>query len=412
MPMQDAAHGRIAAVRAPSDRSTAEPLEFREATKRYPGSAEPAVDGLSLEVPAGDICVLVGPSGCGKTTAMRMVNRMIDITDGDILLGGRSVRDRKPEELRRNIGYVIQQIGLFPHRTIAENVATVPKLLGWDKKRIAARVDELLELVGLDPRVMAKRFPAQLSGGQRQRVGVARALAIDPPVMLMDEPFGAIDPINRERLQNEFLRLQAELRKTIVFVTHDIDEAIKMGDRIAVMQVGGRLEQYARPAELLMAPATEFVEDFVGADRALKRLALQRVRDIDLWSVATCRTGEPTADVRRRLAETDLDIPLLIDAEQRPVGWLSERALLGERVRDELRSRADPVVELDDILRDALSDLLAKESMYGPVVDARGRTVGVLSIQVISQAAGRAAADVPSPTELVETDAQAEGEEP
>jgi osmoprotectant transport system ATP-binding protein len=377
-------------------------LEFRAATKRYPGSAEPAVDRLSLEVPAGEICVLVGPSGCGKTTAMRMVNRMIDITDGDILLGGRSVRDRKPEELRRSIGYVIQQIGLFPHRTIADNVATVPKLLGWDKQRIAARVDELLELVGLDARVMRRRYPAQLSGGQRQRVGVARALAIDPPVMLMDEPFGAIDPINRERLQNEFLRLQAELRKTIVFVTHDIDEAIKMGDRIAVMQVGGKLEQYARPAELLMAPANEFVEDFVGADRALKRLALQRVRDIDLWTVATCRTGEPTGAVRARIAEADLDIPLLVDSDGRPVGWLSERALLGERVRDELRSRADPVVELDDILRDALSDLLAKESMYGPVVDAGGRVVGVLSIQVISHAVGGGASEVPGPTELVE----------
>jgi osmoprotectant transport system ATP-binding protein len=377
-------------------------LEFRAATKRYPGSAEPAVDALSLEVPAGEICVLVGPSGCGKTTAMRMVNRMIEITEGDILLGGRSVRDRKPEELRRNIGYVIQQIGLFPHRTIADNVATVPKLVGWDKKRVSARVDELLELVGLDPHVMRSRYPAQLSGGQRQRVGVARALAIDPPVMLMDEPFGAIDPINRERLQNEFLRLQAELHKTIVFVTHDIDEAIKMGDRIAVMQVGGKLEQYAPPAELLMAPATEFVEDFVGADRALKRLALQRVRDIDLWTVATCRTGEPTPEVRARVEAADLEIALLVDGEDRPLGWLSERALLGERVRDELRSRADPIVELDDILRDALSDLLAKESMYGPVVNADGRVVGVLSIQVISHAVGSAPTAVPSATELVE----------
>jgi osmoprotectant transport system ATP-binding protein len=389
------------------ERSTAEPLEFREVTKRYAGSAEPAVDRLSLEVPAGEICVLVGPSGCGKTTAMRMVNRMIDITSGDILLGGRSVRERKPEELRRHIGYVIQQVGLFPHRTVGDNVATVPRLLGWDKARIAARVDELLDLVGLDPHVMRGRYPAQLSGGQRQRVGVARALAVDPPVMLMDEPFGAIDPINRERLQNEFLRLQAELRKTIVFVTHDIDEAIKMGDRIAVMQVGGKLAQYAPPAELLMSPASEFVEDFVGADRALKRLALQRVRDIDLWSVATCRVGEATADVRKRLADADLDIPLLVDDRQRPVGWLSERALLGERVREELRSRADPIVELDDILRDALSDLLASQSLYGPVVDAGGRTVGVLSIQVISHAVG-SRADVLGATALAASEADAE----
>ncbi len=389
------------------DRSTAEPLEFREATKRYPGTDAPAVDGLSLEVPAGEICVLVGPSGCGKTTAMRMVNRMIDITSGDILLGGSSVRDRKPEELRRNIGYVIQQVGLFPHRTIGENIATVPRLLGWDKQRVAKRVDELLDLVSLDPHVMRGRYPAQLSGGQRQRVGVARALAVDPPIMLMDEPFGAIDPINRERLQNEFLRLQAELRKTIIFVTHDIDEAIKMGDRIAVMQVGGKLAQYAPPAELLMAPASEFVEDFVGADRALKRLALQRVRDIDLWKVATCRAGESTAEVRARVEEADLDIPLLVDDRQRPVGWLSERALLGERVREELRSRADPIVELDDILRDALSDLLAAQSLYGPVVDSGGRTVGVLSIQVISHAVG-SRAEVLGATELAAREADAE----
>jgi len=368
-------------------------LEFRDVTKRYPGSTEAAVDGLSLEVPAGEICVFVGPSGCGKTTAMRMVNRMIDITSGDILLGGRSVKERKPEELRRNIGYVIQQIGLFPHRTIGENIATVPMLLGWDKTRISARVDELLELVGL-PTEMRKRYPGQLSGGQRQRVGVARALAVDPPVMLMDEPFGAIDPINRERLQNEFLRLQAELRKTIVFVTHDIDEAIKMGDRIAVLQVGGKLAQYAPPAELLTAPANVFVEDFVGADRALKRLALQRVRDIDLWTVATCRAGEATTEVRERVAEADLDIPLLVDAEKRPIGWLSERGMTGERVRPELRSKAEPIVELDDILRDALSDLLARESMYGPVVDAGGHVVGALSIQAISHAIGNARAEV------------------
>ncbi len=385
-------------MEAQSTRSSCEPLEFRDVTKRYAGSSEPAVDGLSLEIPAGEICVLVGPSGCGKTTAMRMVNRMIDITSGDILLGGRSVRDRKPEELRRHIGYVIQQIGLFPHRTIGENIATVPKLVGWDKARINARVDELMDLIGLDPQ-MRNRFPAQLSGGQRQRVGVARALAVDPPVMLMDEPFGAIDPINRERLQNEFLRLQAELRKTIVFVTHDIDEAIKMGDRIAIMQVGGKLQQYAPPAELLTAPANAFVEDFVGADRALKRLALQRVRDIDLWTVATCRAGEQTAAVRERIAEADLDIPLLVDAEKRPLGWLSERGLTGERVRAELRSPADPIVELDDILRDALSDLLARESMYGPVVDAGGHVVGALSIQAISHAIGHARDEVSGPAE-------------
>jgi osmoprotectant transport system ATP-binding protein len=385
----------------PSATSTAEPLEFREATKRYPGTSSPAVDGLSLEVPAGEICVFVGPSGCGKTTAMRMVNRMIDITSGDILLGGRSVKDRKPDELRRNIGYVIQQIGLFPHRTIGENVATVPQLLGWDKSRIAKRVDELLELVSLDPAEMRDRYPTQLSGGQRQRVGVARALAVDPPVMLMDEPFGAIDPINRERLQNEFLRLQAELRKTIIFVTHDIDEAIKMGDRIAILQEGGKLAQYAPPAELLMHPASKFVEDFVGADRALKRLALQRVRDIDLWTAAAIRVGTPVAEAREMLAEADVPYAMLVDEHRRPKGWLSDRALTGERVTEDLRSPAHPILDLDDVLRDALANLLSSETRYGAVVDADGALAGILSLEVIQHFLQAAPSDSPTGADLL-----------
>ena len=214
---------------------------------------------------------------------------------------------------------------------------------------------------------------------------MARALAADPPLMLMDEPFGAIDPINRERLQNEFLRLQAEIKKTIVFVTHDIDEAIKMGDRIAVLQVGGKLAQYAPPEELLMAPASPFVEDFVGADRALKALSLRRVRDVDLWRVAMVRAGEPVSEVRRRIEDADIDIPLLVDDDGRPRGWLSERALLGERVREELRSGPEPIVELDDVLRDALSDLLGHGAQYGPVVDDQGKAVGVLSIELLAQ---------------------------
>jgi osmoprotectant transport system ATP-binding protein len=292
-----------------AEHSQAVELEFRDVTKQYPGSEQPVIEHLSFEVPAGEICVLVGPSGCGKTTAMRMVNRMIDITKGDILLGGESVNAKSPAELRRTIGYAIQQIGLFPHLTIADNISTVPKLLGWKKDRMRARVDELLELVSLDPDETRDRYPAQLSGGMRQRVGVARALAADPPLMLMDEPFGAIDPINRERLQNEFLRLQADIKKTIVFVTHDIDEAIKMGDKVAVLKKGGVLAQYASPPELLMAPADQFVEDFVGADRALKRLALQRVRDIDLWKRASS-VGDPVAEVRAKVRRR-LSIPLL-----------------------------------------------------------------------------------------------------
>jgi osmoprotectant transport system ATP-binding protein len=335
--------------------SPAEPLEFRAVTKRYDGAPQPAVDALSLEVPAGEICVLVGPSGCGKTTAMRMVNRMIDMTGGDILLGGRSVADRDPSALRRDIGYVIQQVGLFPHRTIAQNIATVPELLGWDRARREQRVAELLELTGLGAE-LRDRYPAQLSGGQRQRVGVARALAVDPPVMLMDEPFGAIDPINRERLQNEFLRLQERVRRTIVFVTHDIDEAIKMGDRIAVLQLGGKLQQYATPAELLMQPANDFVRDFVGADRALKRLALLRVRDVNRWT------------------QDEVAYELELDAERRPVAW-----------RDPRGGGSTPVttVERDDILRDALSDLLQSETQYGAVVDEDGRLTGILSVEVI-----------------------------
>jgi osmoprotectant transport system ATP-binding protein len=380
----------------PSSRPSAATLEFREATKRYPGQSEPAVEKLSLTVPAGEICVLVGPSGCGKTTAMRMVNRMIDITEGDILLDGQSVRDRRPAELRRDIGYAIQQVGLFPHLSVAENIATVPRLLDWDRARISARVDDLLELVSLDAAETRDRYPAQLSGGQRQRVGVARALAVDPPLMLMDEPFGAIDPINRERLQNEFLRLQREIRKTVVFVTHDIDEAIKMGDRIAVLQRGGRLAQYAPPAELLMQPANPFVEDFVGSDRALKRLALQRVRDVDLWEAPLVRAGEPAAEARAKLADSEVPYPLLVDHDGRPLGWLSENALAGERVTDELRSRAVPVLELEDVLRDALSDLLAEEAQYGPVVDERGAVTGVLSIEILSHALKADPEQVPS----------------
>ena len=385
----------------PSARHEAAQLEFRHVTKRYPGQSEAAVDDLSLEVPAGEICVLVGPSGCGKTTAMRMVNRMIDISEGDILLDGRSVKERKPADLRREIGYAIQQIGLFPHLTVSENIATVPRLLGWDKARITGRVDELLELVSLDPSETRDRYPAQLSGGQRQRVGVARALAVDPPLMLMDEPFGAIDPINRERLQNEFLRLQQEIRKTIVFVTHDIDEAIKMGDRIAILQKGGQLAQFAPPAEILMYPAGKFVEDFVGSDRALKRLALQRVRDVDLWKAPLVRVGEPVADARRKAQESEVPYPLLVDADGRPRGWLSERALAGERVEDELRSGPEPVVELDDILRDALADLLQNEAQYGPVVDERGVVAGVLSLELVGHALRSDPEQVPSGADLV-----------
>ena len=273
-------------------------ITLEHLTKRFPGEARPAVDSLSLDVGAGEICVLIGPSGCGKTTTMRMVNRMIEPDGGVIRVEGRDVTHVDPIELRRSIGYVIQQIGLFPHMTIADNVATVPRLLGWDEKKIDARVDELLDLVAMDASAYRQRFPRELSGGQRQRIGVARALAADPPVMLMDEPFGAIDPITRAKLQDEFLRIQQRLRKTIVFVTHDIDEAIRMGDRIAIMRAG-KLVQYDTPEAILARPADAFVEEFVGVDRVLKRLSLLKVRDHVERDVAA-----PAGDLRVRTGAT------------------------------------------------------------------------------------------------------------
>jgi osmoprotectant transport system ATP-binding protein len=315
-------------------------LELRDVSKRYPGQREPAIAGLSFEVPAGEVCVLVGPSGSGKTTAMRLINRMIPLSGGDILLGGRSVLQRDPTELRREMGYVIQQVGLFPHQTVAENIATVPKLLGWERKRVQGRVDELLGLIGMDPEEIGPRYPSQLSGGQRQRVGVARALAADPPLMLMDEPFGAIDPITRGRLQDEFLRLQQRVQKTVVFVTHDIDEAIKMGDRIAILRQGGHLAQYDTPAEILTNPADDFVAEFVGADRALKRLGLATLRDVELVAPNGLRPGADriaiTATVRDALSQLLAagGRPLTVVDEDDHVSGLVTLELLGGVLTD------------------------------------------------------------------------------
>jgi osmoprotectant transport system ATP-binding protein len=272
-------------------------LELAHVSKQYPGQSEPAIPDLSLTVPAGEICVLVGPSGSGKTTAMRLINRMISLTSGDIRLGGESVLKKDVTALRREIGYVIQQVGLFPHLSIADNIATVPRLLGWSKDRTNQRVTELLTLIGLDPDAIGPRYPSQ------QRVGVARALAADPPLLLMDEPFGAIDPINRTRLQEEFLALQQRVKKTVVFVTHDIDEAIKIGDRIAILREGGRLAQYAPPAELLSRPADEFVAAFVGADRALKVLGLSTLADIDLLPTSNGSTPPITLNLQTTLRD-------------------------------------------------------------------------------------------------------------
>ncbi|HEX7625649.1 MAG TPA: ABC transporter ATP-binding protein [Gaiellaceae bacterium] len=284
--------------------SAAAEIVFDHVTKRYEGRESAALDELSLEIPAGTFCVLVGPSGGGKTTALKMVNRLIPFDSGDIRIDGRSVRDLPLTELRRGIGYVIQQIGLFPHVTIGENIATVPRLLGWPKRQIAERTSELLELVGLEQED-AKRYPAQLSGGQRQRVGLARALAADPPLLLMDEPFGALDPITRFRLQTELRRLHHEVEKTVIFVTHDIDEAIRMGDRIAILREGGVLAQYDTPDAILAHPADDFVAQFIGEDRALRRLALKEVRDVELAPATDSEPGtrvEPTTTIRNAVS--------------------------------------------------------------------------------------------------------------
>ncbi len=360
-------------------------LEFRAARKLYPGADRPAVDDLSFEVPAGEICVLVGPSGCGKTTAMRMVNRMIDITGGDILLDGKSVRDREPAELRREIGYVIQQIGLFPHQTIGQNIATVPRLLGWEKERTSKRTVELLDLVGL-PGEMLDRYPGQLSGGQRQRVGVARALAADPPLMLMDEPFGAIDPINRDRLQNEFLRLQAEIRKTIVFVTHDIDEAIKMGDKIAILREGGILAQYDSPDSILANPADDFVAQFVGADRGLKRLALSRLGELKLLEATEVKVGDSPDEVRRRIASAAREELVLVDGAGKPIGLVSASRLNGQPVSPADATALGTTARRDTSLRDALSALLTDGRRSLVVTEDDGRFAGLVSVELISSA--------------------------
>jgi len=357
----------------------AEMIRLEGLGKRY-GDGTVAVESLDLVVPEGELVCLVGPSGCGKTTTLKMINRLIEPTSGRIVLDGDDVTRVDPVQLRRRIGYVIQQVGLFPHQSIADNVATVPRLLGWDKKRSRARAGELLELVGLDPETYADRYPPQLSGGQRQRVGVARALAADPPVLLMDEPFSAIDPIARDRLQGEFLRVQQEVRKTIVFVTHDIDEAVRLADRIAVFKQGGRLEQYDTPATILGTPASPFVADFVGAERGLRRLAVTGISSEDIEKQPVVALDDSLDDARRSLAALHARWAVVLDPAESLHGWVALPELDGSgRVADRAR-RFGAHVYADSTLKAAMSEMLQHDAGWIAVLEpGSDRYLGVLT---------------------------------
>jgi len=358
-------------------------IRLEGVTKVFPGTSEPAVDRLTLDIAEGEIVVLVGPSGCGKTTTLKMINRLIEPTSGSIIVAGADVTAVEPHELRRRIGYVIQQIGLFPHRTIAQNIATVPRLLGWDAKRISERVDELIALVDLEP-AMRDRYPAELSGGQRQRVGVARALAADPPVMLMDEPFGAVDPIVRARLQDELLDLQSRLHKTIVLVTHDIDEAIKIGDRVAILNVGGILEQYAAPFDILAEPANPFVEDFLGTDRGLKRLTLIPIRDVELEPGPVVPPGASVAEARAAMERYGVAWFAVVE-DGTVHGWAWGEAL--DDAGDVSEVHLEPLgtrLSGDQSLREALDTVISTHARVAPVF-AGDRYLGVLTADGISR---------------------------
>jgi len=359
-------------------------IRLDSVSKRFPDGTI-AVTDLSLEVPEGEISVLVGPSGCGKTTTLKMVNRLIEPTSGRIYLDDEDVTGVDPVGLRRRIGYVIQQVGLFPHQTIAGNIGTVPRLLGWSRDRVKARVDELMELVGLEPTTYRHRYPTQLSGGQRQRVGVARALAADPPVLLMDEPFGAIDPVTRMRLQDEFLRLQETVRKTILFVTHDIEEAVKMGDRIAILEVGGVLAQYDTPAEVLGNPASDFVADFVGADRALKRLKVTPIEIEGLEHPPTVLPSESLARAREIMRRTGASWVAVVDADGRLRGHVRAANAAGEGTAGDRVERVESWVSTDDYLENALAAMLLTDYGWVAVVEGE-RFLGVLTPDAIYRA--------------------------
>ena len=363
-------------------------IELNRVTKIYPGATQPAVDSVSLTVPQGEICVFIGPSGCGKTTLMRLINRLIPLTSGSISVDGKDIMTLNPIELRRHIGYVIQQVGLFPHMTVRDNIATVPKLLGWTKAKIDERVDELLGLVNLDPKEFRDRYPRQLSGGQAQRIGVARAMAANPTTMLMDEPFGAIDPINREVLQDEFLRIQAKLKKTIIFVTHDINEAIKMGQRVVLLQ-DGQLVQAGLPDELLNRPANEFVKSFVGADRVLKRLNLLKVRDAMMLNPVHCLEEDLSEKVLEQMTKCDLAFLIVADRDQKLLGYVNQYDLRGHQgiVADVVR-KLTLTVSPERNLKEALSQMLSYDLGILVAVDEEDHIQGVLNSATLFKLVG------------------------
>jgi osmoprotectant transport system ATP-binding protein len=350
-------------------------IRLEAVTKQYPGTKGAAVHELNLTIPAGEIVMFVGPSGCGKTTSLKMINRLIEPTSGAIHIGDQDVRKQSADELRRGVGYVIQGGSLFPHMTVAKNIALVPKMLGWDAGRISKRVDELLDLVSLDPAKYRDRYPRELSGGQQQRVGVARGLAADPPVILMDEPFGAVDPITRQRLQDELLSIQRELHKTIVCVTHDIDEAIKLGDRILILQEGARIAQYDVPEVILASPANDFVADFVGAGSSLKQLSLARISEIELRTPTTATIGERTAEVKSRAEANGDRAVVVLDDRNRPTAWPWLRQLKG----DQIHAGVEDLINLDHraTLNDALDTMLTNSHGGVVVTGDRDQYLGV-----------------------------------
>ena len=356
-------------------------------TKRYPRQKTAAVDNVSLTIPAGETVMLVGPSGCGKTTTMKMINRLIEPTGGRILIGEEDVTKINADQLRRRIGYVIQGAGLFPHMSVADNIALVPRLLKWDKKRVSDRVDELLELVNLDAGQYRDRYPRELSGGQQQRVGVARGLAADPPVLLMDEPFGAVDPITRARLQDELLRLQDELGKTIVFVTHDFDEAVKLGDRIAILQVGSQIVQYDTPENILAHPADDFVAGFVGHGAVLKQLSLGRVRDVELHEAAVAHVGGDPREAAAKAKALGREHVIVLDSQDRPQRWLSLTELARRGALDNVtRDRDLNVVNTASTLNDALESMLVSSHGVVVVTGRRNAYQGVVRVETIMAA--------------------------